>query len=187
MGYARSVLALDIDPDIRVARCLPGEVYTSNAWFELLRERVFARTWHYVADEDVLEAPGSALPCTLLERCLDEPLALVRDRRGELRALSNVCTHRGSLVVEEAGSLEGLRCRYHGRRFRLDGSFVSMPETLGLPGFRSPAFGDTSRERSWVPRAERRPSTGPDGVHRGPGVRQHRAAHAVRTARSAHS
>jgi choline monooxygenase len=132
------VAALHIDPDIRVARSLPGEVYTSDAWFDLLRERVFLRTWHFVADEAVVAAAGYAHPCTLLERCLDEPIALVRDRDGTLRGLSNVCTHRGNLVVDEAGSVEGLRCRYHGRRFRLDGAFVSMPECVGLPGFPEP-------------------------------------------------
>src|ERR1700678_1095156 len=100
-----------------------------------MRDRVFPRTWHFVADEESVAAPGHALPCTLLERCLDEPLALVRGRDGTLRALSNVCTHRGNLVVEEAGTADGLRCRYHGRRFRLDGTFVSMPEFDGLPGF----------------------------------------------------
>jgi choline monooxygenase len=39
-----------------------------------------------------------------------------------------VCTHRGTLVVEGAGVLTQLRCRYHGRRFQLDGRFHSMPE-----------------------------------------------------------
>jgi choline monooxygenase len=39
-----------------------------------------------------------------------------------------VCTHRGTLVVEGPGHEQQLRCRYHGRRFALDGKFHSMPE-----------------------------------------------------------
>ena len=126
-----------IDPDIRRARSLPGEAYRSEEWFARMRERVFARTWHFVADEARVATPGRVLPCTLLDRCLSEPVVLSRDAGGTLRAMSNVCTHRGNLVVQDAGEAQGLRCRYHGRRFRLDGSFLSMPEFEGVEGFPS--------------------------------------------------
>jgi choline monooxygenase len=131
------VTAFSIDPDIRRARSLPSEAYTSEAWFSRMRDRVFARTWHFVADEDRVATAGRVLPCTLLERCLDEPIVLSRDAGGKLHGLSNVCTHRGNLVVQQEGAVEGLRCRYHGRRFALDGRFVSMPEFEGVEGFPS--------------------------------------------------
>jgi phenylpropionate dioxygenase-like ring-hydroxylating dioxygenase large terminal subunit len=127
--------ALSIDPDIRKARTLAAEVYTSPWWFELARERVFARTWHLVADASTLHSPGRCAPVLLLEGLLDEPLLLTRDRAGLLRCLSNVCTHRGNRVCEEAGHADGLRCRYHGRRFGLDGRFLSMPEFEGVADF----------------------------------------------------
>jgi len=41
--------------------------------------------------------------------------------------------------VEGEGHLHTLRCRYHGRRFAMDGSFVSMPEFDGAERFPSPA------------------------------------------------
>jgi choline monooxygenase len=72
----------------------------------------------------------------LLDGCLGEPLVITSDDDARVRCLSNVCTHRGALVVEGEGHLKTLRCRYHGRRFNLDGSFVSMPEfddTIGFP------------------------------------------------------
>jgi len=74
------------------------------------------------------KVPGQVAPLTLLKGCLDEPLLLIRDERDQLHCVSNVCTHRGNLVCEQGGVMSGLRCRYHGRRFALDGSFVSMPE-----------------------------------------------------------
>jgi choline monooxygenase len=73
----------------------------------------------------------------LLEGCLDEPLLLTRDMDDHLHALSNVCTHRGMLVCEAGGVERFLRCRYHGRRFGLDGGFVSMPEFDGVEDFPS--------------------------------------------------
>jgi choline monooxygenase len=62
---------------------------------------------------------------------------LTRDREDRLHCLSNVCTHRGTLVCESEAVLAQLRCRYHGRRFALDGQFLSMPEFDGAEGFPS--------------------------------------------------
>jgi len=133
------VAAFHVDPDIRRARTLPGRVYTDPAVFEACRERVFRTSWQLVTDTDRMRAPGQTLPFTLLEGMLDEPLLLTRDRDDTLHALSNVCTHRGHLVADHEGIEHALRCRYHGRRFGLDGCFLSMPEFDGVDDFPSPA------------------------------------------------
>ncbi|MET0395295.1 MAG: aromatic ring-hydroxylating dioxygenase subunit alpha [Longimicrobiaceae bacterium] len=130
---------IEIDPDIRRASTLPAAVYHDPALYRIQRERVFARSWQLVPGAERVKAPGHLLPFTLLEGCLDEPLVLAADEEGTARCLSNVCTHRGTLVVEGEGHARGLRCRYHGRRFGLDGRFVSMPEFEGVEGFPSPA------------------------------------------------
>ena len=119
---------LEIDSDIRRASTLPARVYSDPDYFELQKDRVFARSWQWVGDTSQLKAPGRVAPFTLLDGCLNEPLVLTSDDEGTVRCLSNVCTHRGAIVVEGEGHARGLRCRYHGRRFGLDGKFVSMPE-----------------------------------------------------------
>lgn len=124
-----------IDSDIRRARTLPAGVYRDPAWWEAQRERVFAPSWQMVAGAERVRAPGHLLPFTLLEGCLDEPLVLSAGRDGEVRCLSNVCTHRGAIVVEGEGHANGLRCRYHGRRFDLDGRMTHMPEFDDVEGF----------------------------------------------------
>ena len=120
--------APEIAEDIRRAATLPSRVYTDPRMHALAVERVFARSWQLVGDTQLARVPGQVHPFTLLEGCLDEPLLLARDGEDELRCLSNVCTHRGNLVAESAGNQPFLRCRYHGRRFGLDGRFLSMPE-----------------------------------------------------------
>jgi choline monooxygenase len=61
-----------------------------------------------------------------------------RPRDGVLHCLSNVCTHRGTVLVEKPGKAgPSLRCRYHGRRFGLDGRFEHMPEFEGCAHFPS--------------------------------------------------
>lgn len=117
----------DIDADIARAHGPPAALYHDPAWFDVQREMVFPRTWHFAAKAEGLEAAGRVRPFVLLEGCLDEPLLLVRDSKGELICISNVCTHRGNLVVEGEWTLDTLRCRYHGRRFHLDGTFAFMP------------------------------------------------------------
>ena len=128
-----------IDADIRVAKTLPARVYSDPTLFDIQRERVFARTWQYAAHDDVVKVAGQVYPFTLLPGALNEPLLLTRDAQDRIHALSNVCTHRGTLVVEGAGHEQQLRCRYHGRRFALDGRFHSMPEFEGTASFPSPA------------------------------------------------
>jgi len=126
-----------IDADIRVARTLPARVYSDPSFFRAQRHRVFARTWQYAAHDDVVKVAHQVYPFTLLPGALDEPLLLTRDSRDKVHALSNVCTHRGTLVVDGAGHEQQLRCRYHGRRFTLDGRFHSMPEFEGTADFPS--------------------------------------------------
>lgn len=121
--------------EIRKAETLPSEVYTSPEVFAAAQERIFWRTWSFAADTSVISVPGQVYPFTLLPGCLDEPILLTRDAEDRIHCLSNVCTHRGHLVQADPGHERSLRCRYHGRRFGLDGKFQSMPEFQGVCGF----------------------------------------------------
>lgn len=129
----------EIDREVAKASSLPAELYGDPAWHGQLVERVLARSWQLVGDAVDLRVPGHVKPVTFLEGSVEEPLLLVRDRDDELRCLSNVCTHRGMLVAEHEATTPVLRCRYHGRRFGLDGKMLSMPEFEGVECFPSPA------------------------------------------------
>src|SRR5438552_18903187 len=134
-----SDVVFEIDPDIRHARPRPARVYSDPDLFRAQGDSVFARTWQYAAHDDLVKVPGQVYPFTLLPGALDEPLVLTRDLSDQIRCLSNVCTHRGTVVVEGAGHEQQLRCRYHGRRFTLDGRFHSMPEFEETKDFPSKA------------------------------------------------
>lgn len=127
----------EVEPDIRRATLPPAELYLDPRWWERVRERVFARSWHWAADAADVAGAESVAPALLQPGLLGEPLVLTRDGAGSVRALSNVCTHRGALVCEEARSAGVLRCPYHGRRFDLAGRCLSMPEFEGVAGFPS--------------------------------------------------
>lgn len=118
---------MPIDPDVRRASTLPGAAY-DEATYRRSLDVLFARTWHVVDEAGEPLANESARPVSLLPGSLDEPLVLTRDASGVERLLSNVCTHRANLVIKTACAASSLRCRYHGRRFGLDGKLTSMAE-----------------------------------------------------------
>ncbi len=118
---------IHVDKNIKQAATLPAAFYNDPNVFDQIKEKIFVKTWHYIADTTALSKNGMVYPFTLLPGVLDEPLVLTKDKTGKVRCLSNVCTHRGNIIVEKAGSIKMLSCGYHGKCFRLDGSFKSMP------------------------------------------------------------
>ena len=126
-----------VDPDIASAKTLSKDFYTSDSIFQSAKEKIFSSGWQFIGDTSLVSMPGQVYPFTLLENYLDEPLVLTRDKQNQIHCLSNVCTHRGNIIVEEACKVTNLRCKYHGRQFHLDGRFLSMPEFKEVKNFPS--------------------------------------------------
>lgn len=124
-----------VDPEIRRAKTLPASFYSDEATWELGKSNYFGNSWQWIGDASLAKIPGQVTPLEYLPGLLDEPLIVTRDAQDQLHCLSNVCTHRGMLVCEGACNERFLRCRYHGRRFGLDGKFQHMPEFEGVENF----------------------------------------------------
>src|SRR5688572_13886430 len=124
-----------IDPDITKAETLPAEFYRGEEVFQSSKDKIFSKCWHLAAGNEAVRIPGAIYPFTLLEGYLDEPLLLTRDHDDKLHCLSNVCTHRGNILVENPDVVRLMQCRYHGRRFELNGCFKSMPECEDAKNF----------------------------------------------------
>ena len=124
-----------VDPDIAKAHTINSAFYTDPDIFELCKDKIFAASWQFIGDDNPVNEIGSVYPFTLLPDYLDEPLLLTRDTTGKINLLSNVCTHRGNLVIDKACRLNDLKCRYHGRKFALNGHFISMPEFKEVKNF----------------------------------------------------
>ena len=124
-----------IDPNIAKAKTIATDFYLKPANFEASKEKIFAPSWQFIGDTDQVKEPGWVTPVNLLDQYLNEPLLLSRDKQGTVHCLSNVCTHRGNLIVEQSCKLTDLRCKYHGRRFHLNGKFLSMPEFREVENF----------------------------------------------------
>ena len=91
-----------IDPDISKAETLPADFYRNETIFEKVKETVFMNSWQFVGDTSLLPFEKYAYPFSYLEHFVNEPLVLVKQVDGEVKCMSNVCTHRGSIVVQQA-------------------------------------------------------------------------------------
>jgi choline monooxygenase len=128
-----------IHPDIRGAQTLPASFYRDPEIFRSLKEAVFRNAWHYTCGRDQLNDTTNAIPLTLLPGFLDEPVIMAKTRDGQIRCLSNVCTHRGNLLVTERRQLSRIRCNYHGRCFDMDGVCRSHPGFDAFEDFPGPS------------------------------------------------
>src|SRR5271156_1662447 len=95
--------------DLARASTLPSFLYTDPAALVLEREKIFARTWLPVG-----RAEDAKAPCQFFTgEAAAEPIVVVRDGAGTLRAFYNVCRHRAGAVAEGCGRRHTLQCQYH--------------------------------------------------------------------------
>ncbi len=102
----------------------PAGVYSDPAIYDLERERLFPRTWQYLAHESEIPRPGDYV----VRRIVDDSFIVVRDGDGAVRVLLNMCRHRGMQVCRsEAGHTSYFRCPYHAWTYDTAGTLVGVP------------------------------------------------------------
>lgn len=127
MEEFRKIAALPVGE----ARSLPFSVYRDREVFDLETERIFRRDWVAVCAEAALAGPGDTLGIDIG----GEPVALVRGADGRLRALSNACRHRGTMLLDRGvGRLGGkhIVCPYHAWSYSDAGEFRGAPYSRGV-------------------------------------------------------
>ncbi len=107
-------------PDAKVATSM----YEDPDLFKEEMERIFHRTWVWVAHESEVPEKGSFK----LSKVGLEPVIVVRDRKGAIHVLINRCRHRAATVCEvKKGKTSSFQCPYHGWGYGLDGSLRGLP------------------------------------------------------------
>jgi phenylpropionate dioxygenase-like ring-hydroxylating dioxygenase large terminal subunit len=105
------------------ARAMPKSVYTSAEFLALEQTRIFARDWLCAGRAESLPDPGDYLTMQIA----GEPVIVLRDRDGTIRAMSNVCRHRMSTLLEGRGNTRAIVCPYHAWTYNLDGTLRGAP------------------------------------------------------------
>ena len=110
-------------------RSLPGVAYTDPVLYEQELVEVFERAWILVGHVSELTEPGKYVTANVGR----EPVMVIRGHDGELRAMSNVCRHRASLILEGTGQTPPvMRCPYHAWTYELDGQLAAAPSGQGF-------------------------------------------------------
>lgn len=109
------------DPLPVLTAALSADRFIDPARFEAELTTVFTGHWLIAARAEEVPAPG-AMAVTVATR----DLLLTRNAEGALGALHNVCSHRGTALVD--GRVEGtrLRCPFHGWTYGLDGALRTV-------------------------------------------------------------
>lgn len=135
-------LRANVADRFEAARAMPKSVYTSPEFARAEERHIFAKEWLCAGRADTLKAPGDYLTLEIA----GEPVVVLRDRDGRLRAMSNVCRHRMSVLLGGRGNVRAIVCPYHAWTYNLDGSLRGAPamtrnesfckEAIGLPKIR---------------------------------------------------
>jgi choline monooxygenase len=135
-------LHLDMHEQIESAQTLASRFYTDPAILEAEKPHIFQRTWQLVGtlSQSCGEVDGSKRTIADPESfftvdVIGEPVIVVRDKQGELRAFSNVCRHRAGPIALGSGCKNVLRCQYHGWTYALDGRLIGTPDVDGVEFF----------------------------------------------------
>ena len=131
-----------IEAPLGEAQGLPNQAYRSDAYLDLERDRLWARSWVAIGRASRVPAPGDVEPVNLLGM----PLFFVRARNGDVNVFHNVCRHRGMTLVSEPGHAGAvLTCPYHNWAYSFDGGLRTTPHVGGsgvhtCPGFDNGKF-----------------------------------------------
>lgn len=109
-----------VDPD----RALPTSAYQPDSHHVDL-DAIWHDDWIFVATADQVASPGDWVAVTVGA----QPVIVLRRQDGELAALSNLCAHRGTLLLDGSGSDKRFQCPYHAWTYSDSGRLLAVPHT----------------------------------------------------------
>ncbi|MDW3224919.1 MAG: Rieske 2Fe-2S domain-containing protein [Paracoccaceae bacterium] len=131
MKDAADELSRNVSMPFERARAMPPSVYTSQDFLNLELDKIFSKDWFCVGRDSTLSAPGDYVTLDLA----GQPLIVLRDAKGMLKAMSNVCRHRMSTLLEGRGNVRSIVCPYHAWTYNLDGALRGAPAMTQNEGF----------------------------------------------------
>ena len=102
---------------------LPPWAYTDPRFLALEQDHIFSLSWLCVGRADALPNQGDYLTTDMA----GEPLIIVRAGSGKVEAMSNVCRHRMSTLLDGRGNVRRITCPYHAWTYDLDGRLLGAP------------------------------------------------------------
>ena len=106
-------------------RTVDPEVFVDDEIYRVEQDKIFGRTWLFIAHETQLSRPGDFLTTTMGE----EAVIAVRDPDGQIRVFLNSCRHRGARICRvDEGHTRMFHCPYHGWSYDTRGKLRGVPQ-----------------------------------------------------------
>lgn len=102
---------------------LDASRYTSEEFARLERERMWPYVWQFAAREEDLPEPGDFVVYENAGRSF----LISRQDDGSVKAMHNVCLHRGRKLRTEDGHADQFVCPFHGFAWNKDGAYQGNP------------------------------------------------------------
>lgn len=118
-------------PEAARSLSLRADAYTDPHWYPVDQRQIIAKTWQWVCHVEKLREPGSFVTVEIA----GNPIAIIRDRDGTLRAFYNVCKHRAHPLLSGEGKTAMIMCPYHAWTYKLDGQLARAPHSQYLQDF----------------------------------------------------
>lgn len=121
----------------KLIESLPHEAYTSSKYYEIEKKHLLGNSWQLFSHISLLTNQNNDSSVSYItETIAGWPIIVIRSNKtGEIYAYQNVCRHKaGPLEWNDTSgtcNLNGLKCKYHGWTYSLDGKLK------GVPGFNS--------------------------------------------------
>jgi len=121
--------------DYRPGWTLSGRFFTDPAIYQLDLDRIWKQGWLFAGHICEIPKAGDYFVLNMDK----ESVIVIRDDEGRVRALHNVCRHRGSLLCDQPeGHAPRLVCPYHQWTYRPNGDLIAcrgMQEDLDKSQF----------------------------------------------------
>lgn len=99
------------------------EIFTEPELFDLEMELIFEKTWIYACHESEIQNINDFITVQIGRY----PMIITRDKEGQLHALSNTCSHRGTTLTRlYKGNQANFVCSFHAWCYKNDGKLLKV-------------------------------------------------------------
>lgn len=119
-----------------VSYTMPSRFYSNPDIFNLEKEAIFYKTWHYACHVSQVSEPR----CFFTTAIHKQSVFVARGQDGNLCAFYNVCAHRGHELLSGAGKKNIITCPYHAWAFDFKGNLVTARNSENVEGFDKSEF-----------------------------------------------
>ena len=117
--------------DPSVSYTMPARFYVSADIYDMEKEAIFYKTWHYAGHVSQVVEQRSNFTTKIHE----QNVFVTRGQDDEIRAFYNVCAHRGHELLEGAGRKSVITCPYHAWAFDFEGNLDNARNSENVAGF----------------------------------------------------